>query len=409
MSAALQGRHATSAAPLDGRRTASSEVPVAAVELRGVTKRFGATTALDGIDLAIRKGEFFALLGPSGCGKTTTLNLIGGFESASSGTLLIDGQPVQDIPAHARPVNTVFQSYALFPHMSVVENVEFGLRMKRVPKTERRRAAFEMLKMVSLAGFEDRRPNQLSGGQRQRVALARALVNRPSVLLLDEPLGALDLKLRKQMQIELTRLQRQVGITFVYVTHDQEEALSMSDRIAVMDQGRILQIGTPAEIYDAPANRGVMEFIGSVNAFEGRVGTAVGERARVELADRVGIDAQAVAGLAAGAPVSVLVRPERIRMSAIAPAEPASPLAGTLEKIAPLGFVTHCTVRLSNEQEVLVFRLNSLDGSGSEIFAEGQRVFLWWAPTDGRMFPANTRIESIGTPQAASSSHGRPT
>ena len=379
-----------------------------AVELRGVTKRFGTTTALENIDLTIGKGEFFALLGPSGCGKTTTLNLIGGFESTSSGTLLIDGKPVQDIPAHARPVNTVFQSYALFPHMSVADNVEFGLRMKKVPKAERRRAALEMLRMVSLAGFEERRPSQLSGGQRQRVALARALVNQPAVLLLDEPLGALDLKLRKQMQLELTRLQRQVGITFVYVTHDQEEALAMSDRIAVMDHGRILQIGTPAEIYGAPANRGVMEFIGSVNAFEGRVASTEAGCAAVALDGAGPVAAHAEGPVAIGDRVAVLVRPERIRMSATAPAAGVPSLAGTLEKIAPLGFVTHCTVLLSNGAEVLVFRLNNPDGSGSEIFAQGQRVFLWWDHTDGRMFPANTRIDSTGTPQAASTL-GRPT
>jgi spermidine/putrescine transport system ATP-binding protein len=242
-----------------------------AVELRDVGKRFGSVVALDTVDLAIRKGEFFSLLGPSGCGKTTTLNLIGGFETASRGTLLIDGQPMGDTPSHARPVNTVFQSYALFPHMSVADNVGFGLRMKKVPRPERRRAVEEMLRLVSLEGFEERRPGQLSGGQRQRVALARALINHPSVLLLDEPLGALDLKLRKQMQAELTRLQRKVGITFVYVTHDQDEALSMSDRIAVMDRGRVLQVGTPAEIYGDPADRFVMEFIGSPNVFAGRV------------------------------------------------------------------------------------------------------------------------------------------
>ena len=392
------------AAPRDTARTGDRP----AVELRGVTKRFGTTTALDSIDLAIGKGEFFSLLGPSGCGKTTTLNLIGGFESTSSGTLLIDGKPVQDIPAHARPVNTVFQSYALFPHMSVADNVEFGLRMKKVPKAERRRAALEMLKMVSLAGFEERRPSQLSGGQRQRVALARALVNQPAVLLLDEPLGALDLKLRKQMQLELTRLQRQVGITFVYVTHDQEEALAMSDRIAVMDHGRILQIGTPAEIYGAPANRGVMEFIGSVNTFEGRVESVDGGRATVAIDGAGPVAAQADVGAAVGDRVAVLVRPERIRMSATPTAASGFSLAGTLEKIAPLGFVTHCTVQLPNGIEVLVFRLNNPDGSGSEIFAEGQRVFLWWDHTDGRMFPANTRIDSTGTPQVASPL-GRPT
>ena len=352
MTASLPADTATAATVVQ-RRVAAPRAARAgdppAVELRGVTKRFGTTTALESIDLTIAKGEFFSLLGPSGCGKTTTLNLIGGFESTSSGTLLIDGQPVQDIPAHARPVNTVFQSYALFPHMSVADNVEFGLRMKGVPKAERRRAALEMLKMVSLAGYEDRRPSQLSGGQRQRVALARALVNRPAVLLLDEPLGALDLKLRKQMQLELTRLQRQVGITFVYVTHDQEEALAMSDRIAVMDHGRILQIGTPAEIYSAPANRGVMEFIGSVNAFEGRIARIDAGRATVTL-DGVGpMAANTEAPAAVGDAVAVLVRPERIRMSATAPADSVPALTGTLEKIAPLGFVTHCTVQLSNQ------------------------------------------------------------
>ena len=409
MTASLPADTATAATVVQRRVAAPSAARAGdppAVELRGVTKRFGTTTALESIDLTIAKGEFFSLLGPSGCGKTTTLNLIGGFESTSSGTLLIDGQPVQDIPAHARPVNTVFQSYALFPHMSVADNVEFGLRMKGVPKAERRRAALEMLKMVSLAGYEDRRPSQLSGGQRQRVALARALVNRPAVLLLDEPLGALDLKLRKQMQLELTRLQRQVGITFVYVTHDQEEALAMSDRIAVMDHGRILQIGTPAEIYGAPANRGVMEFIGSVNALEGRIASIGAGRATVTLEGVGPMAAHTEAPAAVGDAVAVLVRPERIRMSATAPAANAPALAGTLEKIAPLGFVTHCTVQLSNQAEVLVFRLNNPDGSGSEIFAEGQRVFLWWDYSDGRMFPANTRIDSIGTPQAASALSG---
>jgi spermidine/putrescine transport system ATP-binding protein len=403
-----------------------------AVDLRNVSKRFGATVALEGITLSIKKGEFFALLGPSGCGKTTTLNLIGGFETASGGTLLIDGRPMQGIPAHQRPVNTVFQSYALFPHMNVAENVEFGLRMKNVARPERRAAVAEILRLVSLEGYEDRRPGQLSGGQRQRVALARALVNRPSVLLLDEPLGALDLKLRKAMQIELTRIQRQVGITFVYVTHDQEEALAMSDRIAVMDHGRLLQVGTPAEIYGAPASRAVMEFIGSVNAFPGRCVALGNGRAQVELdglgrvAAKAGGSALAPADsgvthaanvaadaeLGAGAEVAVLVRPERIRISAMpsaeastAPADGVAPLAGTLAKIAHLGFVTHCTVRLSNGIEVLVFRLN-VDGSGTEVFAEGQRVFLAWDEADARMFPANAHMPTLGASQVASRPSG---
>jgi len=253
-----------------------------AVELRNASKSFGPVHALHDVSLTVRKGEFLSLLGPSGCGKSTTLNLIGGFEDTTSGEVLIDGQPVTGTPPYLRPVNTVFQSYALFPHMSVAENVEFGLRMKGTPKPERKRAVADMLHMVSLDGFADRRPAQLSGGQRQRVALARALVNHPAVLLLDEPLGALDLKLRKQMQTELTRLQRQVGITFVYVTHDQEEAMAMSDRIAVMDRGHLLQLGTPAEILDDPQSAFVMEFFGSANVFPTRVTTIADGLARTE-------------------------------------------------------------------------------------------------------------------------------
>ncbi len=373
------------------------DAAAAAVELRGVSKRFGATVALHGIDLSIRKGEFFSLLGPSGCGKTTTLSLIGGFESASTGTVLIDGKPVQDVPSYKRPVNTVFQNYALFPHMSVAENVEFGLRMKQVPLAERRKAAADMLRLVSLNGYEDRRPGQLSGGQRQRVALARALVNRPAVLLLDEPLGALDLKLRKQMQTELTRIQRQVGITFVYVTHDQEEALAMSDRIAVMDQGRLLQVGTPAQIYSAPACREVMEFIGSVNIFNGRVANAQGE---VDLEGLGRVHAQGGSAFTPGTEVSVLVRPERIRMSAVASAAPVRPLKGIVSKVAPLGFVTHCTVRLEHGGELLSYRLsgglNGAGDAGAELLAEQQQVFLWWDVADARAYPANALVSNHG-------------
>jgi spermidine/putrescine transport system ATP-binding protein len=361
---------------------------VAAVELRGVAKHFGATVALDDVSLAIRKGEFFSLLGPSGCGKTTTLNLIGGFETATHGELLIEGRPVHGMPAHRRPVNTVFQSYALFPHLSVLQNVEFGLRMKKVPAGERRRAALEMLALVSLEGYEHRRPAQLSGGQRQRVALARALVNRPSVLLLDEPLGALDLKLRKQMQAELTRLQRQVGITFVYVTHDQEEAMAMSDRIAVMDGGRLQQVGTPGEIYDRPAGRGVMEFIGSANVFEGRVAAVSNGNAEIEV-DGVGrLHGVADAALTRGDRGAMLVRPERIRLATHPFEGEANTIAGTLEKVAHLGFVTHCSVRLSSGTLVLAFRLHDVEGGGAERHTEGERVFLAWRASDARVFAA---------------------
>src|SRR6185503_1732391 len=360
-----------------------------AVELRDVGKRFGPVVALDGVDLAIRKGEFFSLLGPSGCGKTTTLNLIGGFETASRGTLLIDGQPMGDTPSHARPVNTVFQSYALFPHMSVADNVGFGLRMKKVPRPERRRAVEEMLRLVSLEGFEERRPGQLSGGQRQRVALARALINHPSVLLLDEPLGALDLKLRKQMQAELTRLQRRVGITFVYVTHDQDEAMSMSDRIAVMDRGRVLQVGTPAQIYGDPADRFVMEFIGSPNVFAGRVERLDEGEADVAIPGVGAVRARHTGGLAVGAAAAVLVRPERVRLAAARPAAPA-PLSGQIAKIADLGFISHYFVRLADGQEVLAYRLNGVEGGTLDRLEEGQQVYLWWDEQDARVFAAGT-------------------
>jgi spermidine/putrescine transport system ATP-binding protein len=370
-----------------------------AVELRDVGKRFGSVVALDRVDLEIRKGEFFSLLGPSGCGKTTTLNLIGGFETASRGTLLIDGRPMGDTPSHARPVNTVFQSYALFPHMSVADNVGFGLRMKKVPRPERRRAVEEMLRLVSLEGFEERRPGQLSGGQRQRVALARALINHPSVLLLDEPLGALDLKLRKQMQAELTRLQRRVGITFVYVTHDQDEAMSMSDRIAVMDRGRVLQVGTPAEIYRDPADRFVMEFIGSPNVFAGRVERLGDGEVDVAIPGVAVVRArQAGSGLGMGAAAAVLVRPERVRLSATPPAAPATPLPGQIAKIADLGFISHYFVRLADGQEVLAYRLNGVEGEAMDRFDEGQKVYLWWDEQDARAFAAGMDTQTARTP-----------
>lgn len=359
-----------------------------AVELRGVTKHFGNAVALHHLDLEIRKGEFFSLLGSSGCGKTTTLNLIGGFEAATQGTIRIDGQEVQGVPPYRRPINTVFQSYALFPHMTVAENIGFGLRMKRVPADELNKAVAEMLRLVSLEAYGSRKTSQLSGGQRQRVALARALVNRPSVLLLDEPLGALDLKLRKQMQEELTRIQRQVGITFVYVTHDQEEALAMSDRIAVMEQGRLLQVGTPAEIYGAPTSRGVMEFIGSANVFEGTVAAAgTGE---VDLPGLGRMPAQDAERLGAGTSVSLMVRPERMHLSATMDGAPHRPLAGRVVKVIQLGFITHCTVRLDNGQDVLVFRLNGADGRGNPLVSEQQRVFVSWSDADARAFDAKT-------------------
>src|SRR5689334_16851876 len=239
-----------------------------AVSFRNVSRHYGAVKAVDDVGFEIKDGEFFAMLGPSGSGKTTCLRLIAGFEQPTSGAVSIHGQDVTGIPPYERDVNTVFQDYALFPHMTVLENVEYGLRVKGVKKPDRRRRAEEALELVQLAGYDSRKPRQLSGGQRQRVALARAIVNHPRVLLLDEPLGALDLKLRQEMQIELKRIQQEVGITFVYVTHDQEEALTMSDRIAVFSHGRIEQVGSPTEVYERPANEFVAGFVGGSNVLE---------------------------------------------------------------------------------------------------------------------------------------------
>jgi spermidine/putrescine transport system ATP-binding protein len=253
------------------------------VRLEGLTKRFKGTVAVDNIDLTIEEGQFFSLLGPSGCGKTTTLRMIGGFEEPTAGRVFLGGNDVTGLPPYKRNVNTVFQSYALFPHLNVADNVAYGLRRKKVPGEEIPHRVEEMLKLVDLPGFEERRINQLSGGQQQRVALARALVNVPAVLLLDEPLGALDLKLRKAMQLELKRIQSEVGITFIYVTHDQEEAMTMSDRIAVMNKGRFEQVGAPQEVYELPSSEFVSGFLGAANLLDGEIESADGSTAKVAL------------------------------------------------------------------------------------------------------------------------------
>lgn len=292
-----------------------------AVELQDVVKTFqtpegGSLNAVDHVDMQIRHGEFFSMLGSSGCGKTTSLRMIAGFEWPSVGEVLIDGEPQGKKPPYQRPVNTVFQSYALFQHMTVYDNVAFGLEMAKVDKHETRHRAMEALEMVKLGSMEKRYPKQLSGGQQQRVALARALVNRPKVLLLDEPLGALDLKLRKEMQVELKALQREVGITFVFVTHDQEEALSMSDRIAVMSHGKVLQIGAPVEIYERPNCRFVADFIGETNILQGEVRRIEGESTIVFVPDlEMEITGLARQPFSPGDPVTLSIRPEKIRLA----------------------------------------------------------------------------------------------
>jgi spermidine/putrescine transport system ATP-binding protein len=304
------------------------------VEILGVTKRFGAVTAVDRMDLRIARGEFYSLLGPSGCGKTTTLRMIAGFEQPTEGEILLDGKPIAGVPAFKRNVNTVFQHYALFPHMDVARNVGYGLRQRKVGKEEEKRRVVEALSLVRLSGYESRRTWEMSGGQQQRVALARALINHPTVLLLDEPLGALDLKLRKEMQLELKALQREVGITFVYVTHDQEEALTMSDVIVVMRDGRIQQQGGPEELYERPLNRFVADFIGTSNFIPGTVVEADAGRGTATVKSErdlvlPGIVTDTSASLAAGDQVIVAVRPERLR---VLPTEGAGSLpAGWVE------------------------------------------------------------------------------
>ena len=318
------------------------------IRLAGLAKSYGAVEAVRDVDLEIAAGEFFTMLGPSGSGKTTTLRLIAGFERPDAGRIDLQGNDVSDVPPYSRNVNTVFQDYALFPHMSVRENVEYGLRVKRVAKDERRKRAEESLDMVRLSGYGDRKPGQLSGGQRQRVALARAIVNRPAVLLLDEPLGALDLKLRQQMQVELKQIQGEVGITFVYVTHDQEEALTMSDRIAVFNEGRIEQLGAPNDVYEKPANLFVAGFVGVSNVLE-----RDGKR--------------------------FTVRPEKIRILGEGEASDGYRVEdGTVSDVSYAGMITRLRVELDAGGELQVVRQNLETTSQDALEEQGRKVRLGW-------------------------------
>ena len=360
-----------------GVRQADPTGAAPAVELEGVNKSYGGVRAMNDVSLSIREGEFFALLGPSGCGKTTTLRSVAGFEEPDTGTISIRGRAVQGIPPFHRPVNTVFQDYALFPHMSVLQNVRFGLKMAGVPRAEAKRRALEALELVQLPHVAARKPAQLSGGQRQRIALARALVNEPAVLLLDEPLGALDLKLRKAMQLELKSLQARVGITFVFVTHDQEEALTMADRIAVMDGGRVLQVGTPAEIYEHPADRFVADFIGETNFLEGTLAERDGDHGVLKLADgrtlRAPLDGHAIG---VGEHATLSVRPERVRLGAghVAEEPGRTQLAATVAEVHYLGTDTRYT--LMSGSAVLSVRQQNAEGGA--MFRVGDEVTASW-------------------------------
>jgi spermidine/putrescine transport system ATP-binding protein len=362
-----------------GRSVSESEP---SVRLKGVTKRFGDVVAVEDLDLDIGEGEFFTLLGPSGCGKTTTLRMVAGFEEPSEGRVLIDGDDVAGFPPYRRPTNTVFQSYALFPHLSVGENVAFGLRRKKVHSEEVERRVASELERVGLAGEVNRRPAQLSGGQQQRVALARALVNLPKVLLLDEPLGALDLKLRKGLQIQLKQIQRDVGITFVYVTHDQEEALTMSDRIAVMNAGRVEQIDSPEEVYERPASSFVAGFIGVSNLMPGTVASANGDRATVRLDTGVELDAPAD-GVSTGERCYAVVRPEKLRIDAVdarshSNGQPS--VEGTVEASVYLGTSTQIVVGLADDVRMTVLVPNADEAERARLPGGGARVRLSWAP-----------------------------
>jgi putative spermidine/putrescine transport system ATP-binding protein len=355
------------------------------IRLAGVRKRFGDIAAVDGVDVEIRHGEFFTMLGPSGSGKTTCLRMIAGFERPDGGRIELAGRDVTDLPPAERDVNTVFQDYALFPHMSVEGNVGYGLQVKGVPKAERGRQVEDALALVRLEGFGDRRPSQLSGGQRQRVALARALVNRPRVLLLDEPLGALDLKLRQQLQVELKRIQSEVGITFVYVTHDQDEALTMSDRIAVMDAGRVLQVGSPRDVYEEPGSRFVAGFVGVSNLLELPVRGSHDGVLELGLGDDDVVTAE---GGADGGTAVVTIRPERITIADGPGGECHA--RGVVKESLYAGPTSRFVVGLDGGGELMVVRQNA--GSTSFEDAEtlrGRRVTLVWAREHTRVIAIN--------------------
>ncbi len=375
--------HAHGLAAAEPRADSAENAALPAIELAGVSKEFrtrrDVVAAVRAMDLQIAEGEFFSLLGPSGCGKTTTMRMIAGFEDPTTGTVRLRGRDVTGVPPNKRDVNMVFQSYALFPHMNVFENVAFGLRRRNVPRDQISRQVDDMLKIVDLGGRGHRRPRELSGGQQQRVALARALVNHPRALLLDEPLGALDLKLRQAMQVELKRIQREVGITFVYVTHDQNEALTMSDRIAVMNDGVIEQLAAPREIYEHPATRFVAGFIGTSNLLTGTASRVTDTEAVIEVSsdERIVVPLRGVqAGV--GDNLEITVRPEKIELTAERPATAGCALRGTITEVVYLGTSTNFTVSTTTGADMVVFQQNS--AAAGHVAGRGDSIWLSWQP-----------------------------
>jgi len=388
-------------------------VPEADVRLDRVTKRFGDVTAVDDLSLEVKEGEFFSLLGPSGCGKTTTLRMIGGFEEVTSGSVHVGDTDVTDLPPFKRATNTVFQNYALFPHLTVFENIAFGLRRRKTPTGEIRHQVAFMLDLVELPGYEQRRPNQLSGGQQQRVALARALVNNPRVLLLDEPLGALDLKLRKQMQVELKRIQGEIGITFIFVTHDQEEAMTMSDRIAVMRHGRIEQLGAPEELYERPRTDFVAGFLGVSNLLDAEVAGSNDRYAELRTPDGTILRAPSSA-LNGATKVRLGVRPEKLRVVAMGDesvsgaGSETNAIEGTVLDASYIGVSTQYLVKTTDGHTMTVYAQNLETSGASEVLADGQRVRLTWkpqhtfviGPADGPINAGDTDEEAEGQTDA---------
>ena len=367
----MEERRISERPPQEVEDTGQDVERTVAVELSAVTKRFGEFIAVDELTLDIYEGEFFSLLGPSGCGKTTTLRMIAGFEEPTKGGISVDGDQMRRVPPYRRPVNTVFQSYAIFPHLNVFDNVAFGLRRSGVKGEELHKRVTDACEMVQLSGFERRKPNALSGGQQQRVALARALVNRPKVLLLDEPLGALDLKLRKEMQLYLKDLQHEVGITFIYVTHDQEEALTMSDRIAVMNEGKVQQVADPPTLYELPRNRFVADFIGQTNVFSGTVESVSGKR--VTLSTPSGkVEATArEAEVEVGSEAHATVRPEKIRFGN----EGDNVSTARIRQIVYLGVSTQYIAELPDGEKLVLYQQNSREDANPDI---GEEVPVAW-------------------------------